>query len=93
MAAPMDPKDLKQILEILRENDITEFELEEEGTRLRIRKGGPGPRRARRGHPARRRPCPHRRRLRCPRHPPPPHRRPAAPARGRRAGRGRTPPS
>jgi len=41
MAAPMDPKALKQILEILRENDITEFELEEEGTRLRIRKGGP----------------------------------------------------
>jgi acetyl-CoA carboxylase biotin carboxyl carrier protein len=36
----MDPKALKQILEILRENDITEFELEEEGTRLRIRKGG-----------------------------------------------------
>src|SRR5688572_26646976 len=41
MAAPMDPKALKQILEILRENDITEFELEEQGTRLRIRKGGP----------------------------------------------------
>ena len=41
MAAPMDPKDLKQILEILRENDITEFELEEEGRRLRIRKGAP----------------------------------------------------
>src|SRR6187401_2497230 len=41
MAAPMDPKALKQILEILRENDITEFELEEEGTRLRIRKGAP----------------------------------------------------
>ena len=35
----MDPKELKQILAILDENDITEFEIEEEGRRLRIRKG------------------------------------------------------
>jgi acetyl-CoA carboxylase biotin carboxyl carrier protein len=36
----MEPKQLKEILEILHANDITEFELEEEGRRLRIRKGG-----------------------------------------------------
>ena len=35
----MDPKELKQILAILEENGITEFELEEEGRKLRIRKG------------------------------------------------------
>jgi acetyl-CoA carboxylase biotin carboxyl carrier protein len=38
----MDPKELKQILAILEENGITEFELEEEGRKLRIRKGTPG---------------------------------------------------
>ena len=43
----MDPKELKQILAILEENGITEFELEEEGRKLRIRKGTPG-----RGEPA-----------------------------------------
>jgi acetyl-CoA carboxylase biotin carboxyl carrier protein len=37
----MDPKELKQILAILEENGITEFELEEEGRKLRIRKGTP----------------------------------------------------
>ena len=35
----MDPKELKQILAILEENGITEFEIEEEGRKLRIRKG------------------------------------------------------
>ncbi len=35
----MDLKELKEILQILEEKEITEFELEEEGMRLRIRKG------------------------------------------------------
>ena len=35
----MDPKELKQILAILEENGITEFEIEEDGRKLRIRKG------------------------------------------------------
>ena len=35
----MDLKELKEILQILEEKEITEFELEEEGVKLRIRKG------------------------------------------------------
>jgi acetyl-CoA carboxylase biotin carboxyl carrier protein len=35
----MDLKELKEILQILEEKEITEFELEEEGMKLRIRKG------------------------------------------------------
>ena len=37
----MDLKELKEILQILEEKEITEFELEEEGMKLRIRKGPP----------------------------------------------------
>ena len=36
----MDLKELKEILQILEEKEITEFELEEEGMKLRIRKAG-----------------------------------------------------
>ena len=39
----MDLKELKEILQILEEKEITEFELEEEGMKLRIRKAGPSP--------------------------------------------------
>ena len=45
----MDLKELKEILQILAEREITDFELEEEGMKLRIRKAGhaspnhPGP--------------------------------------------------
>jgi acetyl-CoA carboxylase biotin carboxyl carrier protein len=38
----LDLKELKEILQILEEKEITEFELEEEGMKLRIRKAGPG---------------------------------------------------
>ena len=34
----LDLKELKEILQILEEKEITEFELEEEGMKLRIRK-------------------------------------------------------
>jgi acetyl-CoA carboxylase biotin carboxyl carrier protein len=34
-------KELKEILQILEEKEITEFELEEQGLKLRIRKAGP----------------------------------------------------
>ncbi len=37
----MDLKELKEILQILEEKEITEFELEEEGMKLRIRKAAP----------------------------------------------------
>jgi acetyl-CoA carboxylase biotin carboxyl carrier protein len=37
----LDLKELKEILQILEEKDIAEFELEEEGMKLRIRKAGP----------------------------------------------------
>ena len=37
----MDLKELKEILQILEEKEITDFELEEEGMKLRIRKGPP----------------------------------------------------
>jgi len=39
----LDLKELKEILQILDEKEITEFELEEEGMKLRIRKAGPAP--------------------------------------------------
>jgi acetyl-CoA carboxylase biotin carboxyl carrier protein len=39
----LDLKELKEILQILEEKEITEFELEEEGMKLRIRKAGPVP--------------------------------------------------
>ena len=35
----MDLKELREILQILHEKDITDFELEEQGVRLRIRRG------------------------------------------------------
>ncbi len=37
----MDLRELKEILQILEEKEITEFELEEEGMKLRIRKASP----------------------------------------------------
>jgi acetyl-CoA carboxylase biotin carboxyl carrier protein len=37
----LDLKELKEILQILEEKEITEFELEEEGMKLRIRKAAP----------------------------------------------------
>lgn len=39
----MDLKELKEILQILEEKEITEFELEEEGMKLRIRKTAASP--------------------------------------------------
>ena len=36
----MNLKELKEILQMLDERDITEFELEEEGRRLRVRRPG-----------------------------------------------------
>jgi acetyl-CoA carboxylase biotin carboxyl carrier protein len=38
----LDLKELKEILQILDEKEITEFELEKEGMKLRIRKAAPG---------------------------------------------------
>ena len=37
----MNLKELKEILQILENQAITEFELEQEGTKLRVRRGGP----------------------------------------------------
>ncbi len=39
----MNLKELKEILQLLDEKEITEFELEEEGMKLRIRKGASAP--------------------------------------------------
>ena len=39
----MDLKELKEILQMLDERDITEFELEEEGKRLRVRRASTAP--------------------------------------------------
>ncbi len=39
----MDPKELKEILQILDERNIAEFELEEEGLKLRVKKNIPQP--------------------------------------------------
>ena len=39
----MNLKELKEILQILEDQEITEFELEQEGTKLRVRRGGRAP--------------------------------------------------
>src|SRR5206468_793364 len=39
----LDLRELKEILQILEEKEITEFELEEEGMKLRIRKAAASP--------------------------------------------------
>jgi acetyl-CoA carboxylase biotin carboxyl carrier protein len=39
----MNFDDIKRILELVREHDLTEFELEGEGLKLRVRKGGGPP--------------------------------------------------
>ncbi|HEY6555031.1 MAG TPA: acetyl-CoA carboxylase biotin carboxyl carrier protein [Vicinamibacteria bacterium] len=39
----MNLKELKEILQILEDQEITEFELEQEGTKLRVRRGGGAP--------------------------------------------------
>jgi len=39
----LDLRELKEILQILEEKEITEFELEEQGMKLRIRKAGASP--------------------------------------------------
>jgi acetyl-CoA carboxylase biotin carboxyl carrier protein len=36
--SPMDPKNLKRIVELMNQHDLAEVEIEEEGRRLRIRK-------------------------------------------------------
>jgi len=35
----MDIKDLEQILSVLRQNEVTEFELDQEGTHIRLSRG------------------------------------------------------
>jgi len=40
---PLDLRELKEILQILEEKEITEFELEEQGMKLRIRKAAASP--------------------------------------------------
>jgi acetyl-CoA carboxylase biotin carboxyl carrier protein len=35
----MDLDEIKKILDLMRENDVTEFELEEDGVKVRLRKG------------------------------------------------------
>ena len=39
----MDLNDIKQILEMMREHDLAEFELERDGVTLRLRKAAPAP--------------------------------------------------
>ncbi|HEX9366746.1 MAG TPA: acetyl-CoA carboxylase biotin carboxyl carrier protein [Vicinamibacterales bacterium] len=39
----MDFSDIEQILGLMREHDLAEFELERDGLKLRVRKGGPSP--------------------------------------------------
>jgi acetyl-CoA carboxylase biotin carboxyl carrier protein len=39
----MNLDDIKQILELVREHDLAEFELERDGLKVRIRKSGPAP--------------------------------------------------
>ena len=39
----MDVKEIKEILRILEEQDVTEFELEQDGTKLRICRGQRAP--------------------------------------------------
>jgi len=38
----MNLKEIKDLIEILKDTDVAELELEKAGTRIRIRKGGPG---------------------------------------------------
>jgi acetyl-CoA carboxylase biotin carboxyl carrier protein len=37
----MNLEDIKQILDLVREHELSEFELERDGLKLRVRKGGP----------------------------------------------------
>ncbi len=37
----MNLDDIKQLLELVREHDLTEFELEQDGLKMRVRKAGP----------------------------------------------------
>lgn len=39
----MDYKDLKKIIELIRQNDLTEFEMEQEGFKLSVKAGASGP--------------------------------------------------
>jgi len=39
----MNIKEIKEIINLMNENALTEFELEREGLRIRLRKGGTGP--------------------------------------------------
>ena len=39
----MDFEDIERILELVRQHELSEFELERDGLKLRIRKGGSGP--------------------------------------------------
>ena len=39
----MDLDEIKKILELMRENDVTEFELEQDGVKVRLRKGAGPP--------------------------------------------------
>lgn len=39
----MNIKEIKEIINLMNENSLTEFELEREGLRIRLRKGGGGP--------------------------------------------------
>ncbi|HEY3884426.1 MAG TPA: acetyl-CoA carboxylase biotin carboxyl carrier protein [Vicinamibacterales bacterium] len=39
----MDFTDIERILELVRQHDLAEFELEREGLKLRVRKAGPAP--------------------------------------------------
>ena len=38
----MDLKEIKQIIDLMKRSDLTEFAVEEEGFKLRIRRGSPG---------------------------------------------------
>jgi acetyl-CoA carboxylase biotin carboxyl carrier protein len=38
----LDFEDIERILELVRQHDLVEFELERDGLKLRVRKGGPG---------------------------------------------------
>jgi acetyl-CoA carboxylase biotin carboxyl carrier protein len=49
---PLNLKELKEILQMLEERDISEFELEEEGKKLRVRRAGAHPAQAAASAPA-----------------------------------------
>lgn len=38
----MEFEDIERLLELVRQHDLSEFELERDGLKLRVRKGGPG---------------------------------------------------